>query len=55
MCPNESIQVTFDSTSQGQLAMVIYEWKDMQYLGKITSQVDNMLPVSMDANPSMIV
>ena len=38
--------VTFDSSSQGQLAMVIYEWKDMQYLGKVTSMVDDMLPVS---------
>ncbi|KAI0094293.1 lung seven transmembrane receptor-domain-containing protein [Irpex rosettiformis] len=38
------INVTFDSTSQGQLSMVIYEWKDMQYLGKVTSIVDDLLP-----------
>ncbi|KAI0782376.1 lung seven transmembrane receptor-domain-containing protein [Irpex lacteus] len=38
------INVTFGGTSQGQLAMVIYEWKDMQYLGKVTSMVDDLLP-----------
>lgn len=26
--------------------MVIYEWKDVEYLGKVTSQVDDALPVS---------
>ncbi|KAF9535642.1 protein PTM1 [Crepidotus variabilis] len=31
---NAYINVTFDSVSQGQLAMVIYEWKDERYLGK---------------------
>ncbi|KAI0375165.1 hypothetical protein BV20DRAFT_985525 [Pilatotrama ljubarskyi] len=31
---NTYINVTFDSGSQGQLAMVIYEWGDVQYLGK---------------------
>ncbi|KAI8981387.1 lung seven transmembrane receptor-domain-containing protein [Trametes punicea] len=31
------INVTFDSGSQGQLAMVIYEWGDVAYLGKETS------------------
>ena len=46
---NEYNQVTFDGTSRGQLSMVIYEWKDMQYLGKVTSYVDDMLPVSADA------
>lgn len=37
--------VTFDSTSQGQVAMVIYEWSDVEYLGKVTSTVGD-LPVS---------
>ncbi|KZT02462.1 uncharacterized protein LAESUDRAFT_738744 [Laetiporus sulphureus 93-53] len=36
------INVTFDSSSQGQLAMVIYEWGDMEYLGKVTSTVNDM-------------
>ncbi|KIR28122.1 major facilitator protein [Cryptococcus deuterogattii 99/473] len=27
------IEVTFDQTSSGQVALVIYEWKDVQYLG----------------------
>ncbi|KAI0639574.1 lung seven transmembrane receptor-domain-containing protein [Trametes polyzona] len=31
---NAYINVTFDSGSQGQLAMVIYEWGDVKYLGK---------------------
>lgn len=39
--------VTFDSSSQGELAMVIYEWKDVRYLGKETSPgTDDDLPVS---------
>ena len=40
--------VSFDSTSQGQLAMVIYEWNDAKYLGKEQSPdvADNNLPVS---------
>ncbi|KAJ8597616.1 hypothetical protein M405DRAFT_876881 [Rhizopogon salebrosus TDB-379] len=39
------INVTFDeSLSQGQLAMVIYEWKDVKYLGVITSESDDSLP-----------
>ena len=38
--------VSFDSTSQGHLAMVIYEWKDYQYLGKVTSKTED-LPVSI--------
>ena len=42
--------VTYDSTSQGQLSMVIYEWRDMQYLGKVTSMVDDLLPVSVSAS-----
>lgn len=37
--------VTFDSISQGQVVMVIYEWSDVQYLGKVTSTVGD-LPVS---------
>jgi hypothetical protein len=27
--------------------MVIYEWKDYQYLGKVTSETDEYLPVSI--------
>ena len=38
--------VSFESNSQGQLAMVIYEWSDYQYLGKVTSEIDEYLPVS---------
>jgi hypothetical protein len=38
--------VSFDSTSQGHLAMVVYEWEDYQYLGKVTSETDEYLPVS---------
>jgi hypothetical protein len=38
------IPVTFEP-SQGQLAMVIYEWSDVKYLGKITTS-DDTLPVS---------
>ncbi len=26
--------------------MVVYEWRDMQYLGKVTSEDDDYLPVS---------
>ncbi|KAH9178753.1 lung seven transmembrane receptor-domain-containing protein, partial [Lactarius sanguifluus] len=29
---------------KGQLAMVIYEWSDYQYLGKVTSEIDEYLP-----------
>ncbi|KAJ3516362.1 hypothetical protein NLJ89_g1171 [Agrocybe chaxingu] len=32
--PSAYINVTFDNSSQGQLAMVIYEWADVRYLGK---------------------
>lgn len=39
--------VTFDNTSPGQVAMVIYEWQDVKYLGKVTSKVDDLLPVSI--------
>ncbi|KAG2076869.1 hypothetical protein BDR04DRAFT_1089135 [Suillus decipiens] len=39
------INVTFDeSSSQGQVAMVIYEWKDVKYLGVDTSKTDDSLP-----------
>ncbi|SRR6266702_4718771 len=38
--------VTFESKSQGQLAMIIYEWCDYKYLGKVTSEIDEYLPVS---------
>ncbi|KAJ7619220.1 lung seven transmembrane receptor-domain-containing protein [Mycena polygramma] len=38
------INVTFEPESQGQLAMVVYEWSDVQYLGKITSFTDDELP-----------
>ncbi|KAI0347767.1 hypothetical protein BDW22DRAFT_17032 [Trametopsis cervina] len=38
------INVTYDSSSQGQLSMVIYEWRDIEYLGKITSMTDDSLP-----------
>ncbi|KAG0707496.1 lung seven transmembrane receptor-domain-containing protein [Suillus ampliporus] len=39
------INVTFDeSSSQGQVAMVIYEWKDVKYLGITTSAADDSLP-----------
>ena len=40
------MQVTFAEESQGQLAMVIYEWTDMTYLGKVTSHTDEYMPVS---------
>lgn len=40
------LAVTFDASSQGQLAMVVYEWADMRYLGKVTSMADDYLPVS---------
>ncbi|KAJ3966513.1 lung seven transmembrane receptor-domain-containing protein [Lentinula raphanica] len=38
------INVSFDATSQGQLAMVVYEWADAPYLGKVTSVTDELLP-----------
>lgn len=46
--PDYSFPVTFDETSQGQLAMVIYEWNDNQMLGKVTSLDDDSLPVSIN-------
>ncbi|KAJ7705976.1 lung seven transmembrane receptor-domain-containing protein [Mycena rosella] len=39
-----AINVTFSADSQGQLAMLIYEWADVQFLGKITSYTDDQLP-----------
>lgn len=40
--------VSFDNTSPANLAMVIYEWKDVKYLGKTTtSTTDEDLPVSL--------
>ncbi|KAF8274128.1 protein PTM1 [Lactarius quietus] len=41
---NTFINVSFETNSQGQLAMVIYEWSDYQYLGKVTSEIDEYLP-----------
>ncbi|KAJ6621161.1 lung seven transmembrane receptor-domain-containing protein [Mycena sp. CBHHK59/15] len=38
------INVTFDAASEGQLAMVVYEWSDVEYLGKVTSFTDDELP-----------
>lgn len=40
---NAYINVTFDSSSAGQIAMAIYEWKDVMYLGKVTKG-DELLP-----------
>ncbi|KJA25787.1 hypothetical protein HYPSUDRAFT_213719 [Hypholoma sublateritium FD-334 SS-4] len=43
--PSAYINVTFDAASQGNLAMVIYEWADVQYLGKeTTTNSDEDLP-----------
>lgn len=36
--------MTFAAESQGEVAMVIYEWQDVIYLGKQTS-TDEYLPV----------
>ncbi|KAI0034184.1 lung seven transmembrane receptor-domain-containing protein, partial [Vararia minispora EC-137] len=41
---NTFVNVSFDDGSQGQLAIVIYEWNDYQYLGKITSETEDYLP-----------
>ncbi|KAG8980839.1 hypothetical protein FRB90_007448, partial [Tulasnella sp. 427] len=41
---NSYINVTFNPGSQGQLAMVIYEWEDSDYLGVETSKTDDTLP-----------
>jgi hypothetical protein len=39
------ITVTFDPTSTGQLALVLYEWSDVKYLGA-DSPGDDSMPVS---------
>lgn len=42
--------VTFDmQSSNGQVAMAIYEWKDVKYLGVVTSNTDYSLPVSFSS------
>ncbi|OAX43046.1 hypothetical protein K503DRAFT_789806 [Rhizopogon vinicolor AM-OR11-026] len=42
---NTFINVTFEeSSSHGQVAMVMYEWKDVKYLGVTTSMSDDSLP-----------
>jgi len=43
------LPVTFDNASQGQAAMVIYEWSDVQYLGKDQrgDEVDELRPVRL--------
>ena len=38
--------VSFEDTSRGQVAMVIYEWRDVAYLGKASSRIDDTIPVS---------
>jgi hypothetical protein len=38
--------VTFAAGSQGQLALVVYEWADSKYLGKVTNPNESYLPVS---------
>ncbi|KAF8203093.1 protein PTM1, partial [Pholiota molesta] len=39
------INVSFDATSQGNLATIIYEWADVQYLGKeTTTDTEEPLP-----------
>ncbi|KIL71694.1 hypothetical protein M378DRAFT_64852 [Amanita muscaria Koide BX008] len=38
------INVTFDASSQGQLAMVVYEWTDSKYLGKVIDTNAGYLP-----------
>ena len=43
---NIYLLVSFEANSQGQLAMVIYEWEDVKYLGKVTDPTDDTLPVS---------
>ena len=43
--------MTFDASSTGQLATVIYEWGDVGYLGKDTSTTED-LPVSTRLLPT---
>ena len=41
-------KVSFVNVSPAHLAMVIYEWADVPYLGKVTtSETDDNLPVSL--------
>lgn len=41
-------KVSFDNVSPAHLSMVIYEWADVPYLGKLTtSETDDNLPVSL--------
>ncbi|KIJ27183.1 hypothetical protein M422DRAFT_62056 [Sphaerobolus stellatus SS14] len=42
--PKAHINVSFEVGSEGQVAIVIYEWKDASYLGKETSKSDDTLP-----------
>jgi hypothetical protein len=45
--------VSFDATSQGNLATIIYEWADVQYLGKeTTTDTEEPLPVRTIYNVS---
>ncbi|KAF8913100.1 protein PTM1 [Gymnopilus junonius] len=54
--PSAYINVTFDNTSQGNLAMVIYEWADVKYLGKETTpDVDDGLPKTYVCTSSAVV
>jgi hypothetical protein len=55
--PNTSIEISFNTpASQGQLAMVVYEWTDVEYLGKTTSQEDETLPVRLPwAFPNQLI
>ena len=49
VCVGFNLQkVSFDIVSPAHLAMVIYEWADVLYLGKVTrSETDDNLPVSL--------
>ncbi|KIY69163.1 hypothetical protein CYLTODRAFT_489174 [Cylindrobasidium torrendii FP15055 ss-10] len=49
------INVTFDATSQGNVAMVIYEWADAQYLGKITASENDFLPKTYVCTSSAVL
>ncbi|QRV97588.1 membrane protein [Ceratobasidium sp. AG-Ba] len=41
---NTYIKVSFDPSSRGQIAMVIYEWRDVKYLGIDTEPDNYMVP-----------
>ncbi len=45
---DENAKVTFQGTSQGQLAMVMYEWSDSSYLGKFPADAfdDRVSPLA---------